>query len=559
MKQRLKFINKSVVIILTLSILGFFLRFLGQPDLPAGFHRDEAEIAYSAYSILETGRDDWGSFLPLHTKALGDYPPAFYNYLTALSISILGLNELAERIPAIIFGTFLIPLGFLLTKRVFHNKKLALLVAFIITFSPWDIVQSRAGGETVVALAFSFAAWIIWTSWIKNRKKWHLLAIGLLYMVALFSYNAVKLSLPLIQLLFVFYWWKDISKKAQALIFSISFILISLSSVYLLNGASDNFSGNNILRTIEPVGQEYFFQEGNMGVPTLISRIFHNKLASLTTQTIGNFGTFVGSNYLFFHAGQPGRYEVPGSGQVLIFLAPFLIIGLFTSTALSKKHKLLLLGWIIIGLIPAVVTTTAFPHVKRSMYFYFPLYVLIADGLLTSINYTKHNKLKLLLIPFLILGGIWSFGYFSIQYVVHTQYETILARDYGYREAYNFISSVESNYDQIQVFGSEEAPEVFYFFYKKIDPKLVQQKANNRPTNIFSESEEKRDWEFENYKFMVAKCPDSENLEKNILYFVNTTCLEPYGGSIPMISISELERITYPSGNQRFVILEKNI
>ena len=32
--------------------------------MPNGFHADEASIGYDAYSMLETGRDQYGEFLP---------------------------------------------------------------------------------------------------------------------------------------------------------------------------------------------------------------------------------------------------------------------------------------------------------------------------------------------------------------------------------------------------------------------------------------------------------------------------------------------------------------
>ncbi|NCN83232.1 MAG: phospholipid carrier-dependent glycosyltransferase [Candidatus Pacebacteria bacterium] len=157
-----------------ITIVGFILRFAGQPNVPAGFHRDEAGIAYSAYSILQTGRDDWGKLLPLHTKALGDYPPAFYNYLVAATIPFFGLTELAERFPAILFGTILIPLSFFWVRKLFQNEWLALTVAAIVTISPWDIVQSRSGGEPIVALVFTLIAWFLWSNWVKKPKKWQL-------------------------------------------------------------------------------------------------------------------------------------------------------------------------------------------------------------------------------------------------------------------------------------------------------------------------------------------------------------------------------------------------
>jgi hypothetical protein len=39
-------------------VVGFLVRVIGQPTVPYGFHRDEAAIGYSAYSVLFTARDE---------------------------------------------------------------------------------------------------------------------------------------------------------------------------------------------------------------------------------------------------------------------------------------------------------------------------------------------------------------------------------------------------------------------------------------------------------------------------------------------------------------------
>ena len=369
----------------------------------------------------------------------------------------------------------------------------------------------------------------------------------------------MKLALPLLQILLVWYWWPDIRKKSQIVIFTVVFVAFSLASVYLLPGAGDNFAGNSIFTSIEPVGQEYFFREGNMQVPVFVSRVLHNRAAALVTQTVGNFGTFLSSNFLFFHAGQPGRYEVPGVGQLLPFFAPFLLLGIFVSDRFTKRQRVFLLGWILIALLPAVVTTTAFPHVKRSMYLYLPLYIFVAEGLLLTVAWVKRMRFGWLVVSVLAFAGFWSFSYFLNQYLVHTQYETILARDYGYKEAYSFLATRESAYDQVRVYGSDESPEVFYFFYRKVDPRLVQSLSSSRPSNIFASEENRQSFSFEKYVFDVAGCPETDTLTNNVLYFTNAVCLEANGGSISESGITRVHTIDYQNGGKRFVIFEKSV
>ena len=50
---------------------------------------DETALGYNAYSILKTGRDEYGTFLPLSIRSFDDYKPPLYVYLTVPSVAVL--------------------------------------------------------------------------------------------------------------------------------------------------------------------------------------------------------------------------------------------------------------------------------------------------------------------------------------------------------------------------------------------------------------------------------------------------------------------------------------
>src|SRR5438270_3600910 len=92
---------KGVAIALII-VLGFFLRIVNLQVSPPGFNADEAALGYNAYSILKTGKDEWGETLPLVFKSFSDYKPGVYVYLDIPFVALFGLNELAVRLPSII-------------------------------------------------------------------------------------------------------------------------------------------------------------------------------------------------------------------------------------------------------------------------------------------------------------------------------------------------------------------------------------------------------------------------------------------------------------------------
>src|SRR5689334_16268177 len=95
---------KPSVIFITFVIffLAFFARFYQLTQFPPGLTIDEVAIGYNAYSILKTGKDEWGNFLPLSFRSVGDYKAPILIYLTVPFIALFGETEFAVRLPVAI-------------------------------------------------------------------------------------------------------------------------------------------------------------------------------------------------------------------------------------------------------------------------------------------------------------------------------------------------------------------------------------------------------------------------------------------------------------------------
>ena len=72
--------KKYWLLILAL-IIGSFLRLYQLGLIPNALTWDEAAVGYNAYSILKTGRDEYGELLPIIFKSFGDFKPGLYVYL----------------------------------------------------------------------------------------------------------------------------------------------------------------------------------------------------------------------------------------------------------------------------------------------------------------------------------------------------------------------------------------------------------------------------------------------------------------------------------------------
>src|SRR5690348_4290032 len=143
-------------------VIAALLRFILLTQVPPSPSLDEATIGWNAYSILHTGHDEYGYFLPILLRAYDDYRPALYVYLVIPFVKLFGLSVLAVRLPSVILSIVTVATTFFLAKSFFKRYKyrvyIGLISMFILAISPWHIYISRLGHETNAGLTFSVLA-----------------------------------------------------------------------------------------------------------------------------------------------------------------------------------------------------------------------------------------------------------------------------------------------------------------------------------------------------------------------------------------------------------------
>src|SRR3989344_6795333 len=113
---------KQLIVLLLIVLLGFSVRVINLQSTPPSLNWDEVSHGWNAYSILKTGRDEWGKSFPItNFRAYGDYPLPLNLYLTIPFLFIFGLTDFAVRFPHALLGvlsvlsTYFLALG--LTKK----------------------------------------------------------------------------------------------------------------------------------------------------------------------------------------------------------------------------------------------------------------------------------------------------------------------------------------------------------------------------------------------------------------------------------------------------------
>lgn len=319
--------NNSLLIMICLLFL--VTRLYRIDSIPSSVYWDEASIGYNAYSVLTTGKDEWGETLPLHFRAFGEFKLPVYVYSVVVSEFFLGVNALAVRLPSVIFGLFAIVGLYLLVLELTKKKSIALLSSFLFSITPWFFIFSRTGYEAVAGLAFFI--WAIYFLLLSDTHKFLIFISTFLFVISAYSYNSFRILTPIVLGLGLLY---HLLKKQFVIVF-VS-ILIMITSALPLYKLYKQDSGLSRLQTV--------------GSKNIVSNY------------IKNFSP----KFLFVSGDTNPRSQVPEKSQLYFIDAVFLVLGILYIIK-SKNPKLYyILGLLLLAPIPAAITKEN-PHALRSI------------------------------------------------------------------------------------------------------------------------------------------------------------------------------------------------
>ncbi len=557
--------KRTVFILGIIFILGLFLRFYQLGDVPVGFHRDEAFLGYNAYSILKTGRDMSGNFLPLHLESFL-YSPAGYSYFSIPFIKIFDLNAFSVRFASAFFGSLTILVTYFLTKELFRRSPLAigysLIAAILLTISPWHINLSRTANENVLVVFFISLGVLLFLIW-REKQKWYLLLFSFLsFGATLFIYQASRAFLPIFIPFMVFILPKvkfDRKKLTSILILFILVILIPLSIIFLSKELTLRLRTVSIFATAESqlIIDEQLREDGVSNVQRFLTRTFHNKPLGYSFQVLQNYFKHFSYDFLFTDKGLPDRYRIPLTGLLLIFELPLLTFGIWSLLRMRNSAGAFLIGWLLLAPFGSALTFDDVPNLQRTLLVFPALSIIEGVGLIALSN-IKHQisniQIKYPIYLFAFLFFIFNFSYYLHQYYVHGPRYRPWYRHDGYKELIAKTKEYLVNYDKIVITDHESAPAIFFLFFGKYNPHLFQEETRGSAIQDFDRIG------FGKYDFSQEECPlrelkDQTGKEKgttrkeNVLYVNYSACAVPQNSQ-------KLEEIKRSDGTAVFKILE---
>jgi 4-amino-4-deoxy-L-arabinose transferase-like glycosyltransferase len=456
--------NKTLIIVLFL--VAFIIRFTYSWSFPPLLW-DEASLGYNAFSILHTGKDEFGKYFPLIFKSFGDYKPGLYVYLTIPFVAIFGLNELSVRLPSIIVGSLLPIVAYLLLKKIFPTKKLLpIIFALLITTNPWNIHFSRGAWETNI-LTFEL---LLGTLLYLNSKK---TVSAIIFALSLYTYQGAKILTPAVILSLLIYCRQPIFAKKFFSSFILPLGLLALPLAYNLFFSS----GGNRLQVFSIFSYPQSISEVNTikneSGPVDYS-LFHNQTIYFFRQFIGRYFNYFSPRFLLFEGDwQIGRHSAPYIGVLLFPTAVFLVIGIYHSlfSKSLRQFSLLILSWLIFAPIPAALSRDEIQPV-RAMFLSLPILYFASIGI--DYIFTRFKNI-FFIIPVIIIY-LFSFYYYLDLYHIHSLKKNPLDWLYGYKQATIFLID-HQNFKNIYFTPYYGQPYIYYLFYSHYDPSQFQRQA----------------------------------------------------------------------------------
>lgn len=439
--ENLKPKNKKLfyLLLLLIIILAIFFRFWQLDKIPPGLYPDEAINANDA--LLNPGK----IFYPGNNGREG----LFIN-LIAFSFSIFGISLWSLKLVSALAGILTIFGVYLLTKELFYSRKLALLSSFFLATSFWHINFSRIGFRAIlVPLILTFAFYFLFKGF-RTKKITNFIFAGLIYGLGFYTYISFRLSVLLLLLILIFFLFSYIKEKQSKkfFLFVIYFLIFAFIvalpiGMYFLQNHQDFIS--------RATGISIFAQE--------------NPIKALAVSAIVHLGMF---NFL----GDPNwRHNFAFSPQLFWPVGILFLIGFAASVkkiiASIKEKKssqfaayFLLISWLLIMLLPGILTFEGIPHSLRTIGSIVPAYILAALGGYQLYKFLSKKISRKLLAPisvlFVILIGYYQYNTYFIGWAEKP--EVSRAFEKHYTEIGYYLNSLPENLQKYVIVNELGSP-----------------------------------------------------------------------------------------------------
>ncbi|MBP6979902.1 glycosyltransferase family 39 protein [Candidatus Curtissbacteria bacterium] len=465
---------KKHILILSVLFIAIFVRTYAFEKSATSLNWDEVSITYNAWSLLETGKDEYGDTLPLVFRSFDDYKSPLYIYLTVPFVAIFGPVGNVVRLPSLILGSFSVLGIYLLTFQLFKKRKIAIFTSLFLALLPWSIHFSRVAFEGNILVFFIIFGIYFFYKFVNGKHNNINISI-IFFAIGMYAYHSAKLIIPLIVAILIILYWKQIfSLTRRQIIFSVllSLILIApLTYSIFFSGAQKRFEDTSIfskknIDQVDPARKLFDIENGN----NLPSKLFHNRSFYQLDLLFSNYLSHFSPEFLIYTHDNP-RHHATRAGLVLLSQFVFILFGMWLLIKKKKfnKEKILVFSLLLTSPMASALTFEA-PHSIRASVLMIPLSIL--GGLGISWLSKKNNRLQRIILGLLIIFTLVNFYFYYHQYISHYKFETSQDWQFGRKEAVEYTNEVEYQYDEIWISNKLEQSYIYWLLYLKVNPEI---------------------------------------------------------------------------------------
>ncbi len=335
--------NKYVLFgLLAIMALASFFRLWNIKSVPPGFSYDEAMYANNAVEAWETSPPAGGLkiFYPENNGREG----LWINMLAPV-LALFGNNEpWVSRTMAAIFGILTVLGLYFLAKTLFNSERIALLASFFLAVSFWHVNFSRIGFRAI--LTPFFLVWGFYFLWkvIQKKSTPAIIVAGVFFGLGFHTYISFRVA-PLLLIIPFILMWKRGQKKLIFIFLLFAFIITLPIGLYFLKNP-----------------QDFFGRSSQVSVFSSASPL--SVLGQNIIKTTGMFFVWGDSNW---------RHNFRGSPELWWPVAILFLMGIWQAVKraagrmkITSAYAFILL-WLVVMLIPAVISSEGLPHALRSI------------------------------------------------------------------------------------------------------------------------------------------------------------------------------------------------
>ena len=346
-------------VLAVLIALAFFLRVHDIGTDPPELFEDEISGAMSAWSVVTTGHDVIADHLPLFTTRLGPQLP-LYGLSTVPFQAVLGHTALAVRIPAVLLGTALVPLLYLLLLRL-TDRRVALLGAALIAVLPWAVHFGRVGWDNASYPALLIAGCVLLLDTLRRGSGRRLVGAAVVLALSAYTYQVAILETPLF---------------AAALCWPLRSKLRALGASRIAPAVAA--AGVVVAPYIWLTLTVPLFTERSRSISTFAQGVNGDALATFVRNYLAEL-----SPVFLFVSGDENLRHGTGRGELLLWMLPFAVVGVAWCITHARRDALafIAIAWLALAPLPAAITDDGVPHAARSMLELIAWPIIVALGM----------------------------------------------------------------------------------------------------------------------------------------------------------------------------------